>query len=662
MKMKKIVLTLISIISFNTLFSQEKDPVLLEIGNEKIPLSEFKAIYEKNNNNPSYAEKDLRDYMDLFIKFKLKVHEARELGLDTLPQLKKELAGYRKQLAQPYLNDKEVTDKLIKEAYERMKYEIRASHILVKVPQDALPKDTLAAYKKIMAARKRIIKGEPFEKVAKEVSEDEYVKQTGGDLGYFSALYMVYPFENAAYNTNVGEVSMPVRTQFGYHLVKVTDKRPSRGKIKVAHIMVRTKKDATEEELKRAEEKINEIYEKAINGEDFAELAKKKYSDDKGSAFRGGELPAFGTGRMVESFEEAAFALEKDGDISKPVRTPYGWHIIKRLEKYDLAPYDEMYNELKAKVERDSRSNKSREMFINKLKNEYKFKENKAALKPFYKIISAEELFSGKWNPEKAKRLNKVMFSLTANDNEKAEYTQQDFAQYIAKHQHPHKSKGSVVQEINNLYNKFVEEKILAFEDSRLEKKYPEFRLLMKEYEDGILLFDLTDKKVWSKAVKDTAGLRKFYMEHRENYKWPERVDASIYKCKDEKTAKVFVKLLKKAEKKNWSEEEVLNKVNENSALNVSVENGVFLKGENPVIDKAEWKENTKQIIKTDDGQIYVVKINKVIPPTYKTIEEARGLITSDYQNYLEEEWVKELKAKYPVKIHEEVLKSIIKQ
>ena len=259
MKMKKIVLTLISIISFNTLFSQEKDPVLLEIGNEKIPLSEFKAIYEKNNNNPSYAEKDLRDYMDLFIKFKLKVHEARELGLDTLPQLKKELAGYRKQLAQPYLNDKEVTDKLIKEAYERMKYEIRASHILVKVPQDALPKDTLAAYKKIMAARKRIIKGEPFEKVAKEVSEDEYVKQTGGDLGYFSALYMVYPFENAAYNTNVGEVSMPVRTQFGYHLVKVTDKRPSRGKIKVAHIMVRTKKDATEEELKRAEEKINEI-------------------------------------------------------------------------------------------------------------------------------------------------------------------------------------------------------------------------------------------------------------------------------------------------------------------------------------------------------------------------------------------------------------------
>ncbi len=659
--MKKIVLTLIAIISFGIGFSQEKDPVLLEIGNEKIHLSEFEAIYNKNNDNPSYSEKDLRDYLDLFIKFKLKVHEAKELGLDTLPQLKKELAGYRKQLAQPYLNDKEVTDNLIKEAYERMKYEVRASHILIKVQPNALPKDTLAAYKKIMAARKRIIKGEPFEKVAQEVSEDEYVKQTGGDLGYFSALYMVYPFENAAYNTKVGEVSMPVRTQFGYHLVKVTDKRPSRGKIKVAHIMVRTKKDATEEELKRAEEKIKELYEKAKNGEDFAELA-KKYSDDKGSAFRGGELPVFGSGRMVESFEEAAFALKNNGDISEPVKTPYGWHIIKRIEKYDLAPYDEMYNEIKSKVERDSRSNKSRAIFINKLKKEYNFKENKAALKPFFKLISADELFSGKWNPDEAKSLNKFMFGLYASDGQKAEYTQQDFARYIAKHQHPHKqNKGSVQKELTNLYNKFVEEKVLAFEDSRLEKKYPKFRLLMQEYQDGILLFDLTDKKVWSKAVKDTAGLRQFYMEHRENYKWPQRVDATLYKCKDEKTAKTLAKLLKKAVKKNRSEKEVLDKINENSTLNVQEEKGIFAKQDNPVIDLAEWKDNNIQIVESDN-QYYVVKINKVIPPTYKTIDEARGIITSDYQNYLEEEWVKELKQKYPVKLHEDVLQSIIKQ
>jgi peptidyl-prolyl cis-trans isomerase SurA len=261
-----------------------------------------------------------------------------------------------------------------------------------------------------------------------------------------------------------------------------------------------------------------------------------------------------------------------------------------------------------------------------------------------------------------AVNVNKVMFTLTANDNEKVEYTQQDFAQYIAKHQHPHKSKGSLTQEINNLYKNFVEEKVLAFEDSRLEKKYPEFRLLMKEYEDGILLFDLTDKKVWSKAVKDTAGLRKFYMEHRENYKWPERVDATLYKCKDEKTAKTLLKMLKKAAKKNWSEEDVLNKLNENSKLNVSSEQDIYAKGDNAVIDNSEWKENNIQIIKTDDEQVYVVKINKVLPQSYKTIDEARGIITSDYQNYLEEEWVKELKEKYPVKIHEEVFKSIIKQ
>ncbi|MDF1673588.1 MAG: peptidylprolyl isomerase, partial [Vicingaceae bacterium] len=531
--MKKLVsVLLLSAIAF-TINAQEKDPTLLTIGGKEVKLSEFNAIFNKNKTDKAVNEEAINEYLDLYIKFKLKVREAESLGYDTLPKFINELKGYRKQLAQPYLTDKEVTEGLIKEAYERLKQDVRASHILIRVDEEADPSDTLKAYNKIMTYRKRVLNGEAFDKVLADVISKINIDKTtkelgywdskngnvidGQDLGYFSAMHMVYPFETAAYTTKVGSVSAPVRSKFGYHIVYVMDKRPARGTIKTAHIMVKvdTKSPKSEETQKK---KIDELYEKLKAGDEFSSLA-NQYSDDKNSAKRGGELPEFNAGKMVPEYEDAAFALKNDGDYSAPFKSQYGWHIVKRLGLRELESFDVIYNTLKARISRDSRSNKSQESLMAKIKKENNFKENLKERNDFYKLISSDEFKKGEWTAEKAKKYNKVMFGLYAPDGEKKEYTQTDFALVLEKQRVKDASKDvNIKAVINRLYQKEVDKTALNFKDNRLSKTNKEFRLLMQEYRDGILLFDLTDEKVWSKAVKDSAGLESFYQTNKTNY------------------------------------------------------------------------------------------------------------------------------------------------
>jgi peptidyl-prolyl cis-trans isomerase SurA len=338
--MKKQLFAVIGLLlSFGTL-AQKQDPVLLEINGKPVTKSEFLQIYLKNNNDPKYDKVSLDEYMELFKKFKLKVAEAEALGYDTIPKLKKELDGYKKQLALPYLIDSAKNEALVREAYDRTKTEVRASHILIRMESNASPADTLAAYNKIMGLKKRIEKGEDFGFVARSKggSDDPSAITNGGDIGFFTAFQMVYPFEEKAYNTPVGSISEPFRTKFGYHILKVTDKRPARGTIKTSHIMVSVPKEASQEDAQNAEKKINELYDMLVNGSKFEDLA-SDHSDDPSTSNKGGILPPFGTGtttRMVPVFEDAAFALKNDGDISKPVRTEYGFHIIRRLEWKDV--------------------------------------------------------------------------------------------------------------------------------------------------------------------------------------------------------------------------------------------------------------------------------------------------------------------------------------
>jgi peptidyl-prolyl cis-trans isomerase SurA len=660
--MKNIVSVLLLTAFVLTVNAQEKDPVLLSIGGNDVKLSEFSAIFNKNNSKENVTEESIQEYLDLYVKFKLKVKEAEELGYDTLPKFIKELAGYRGQLALPYLTDKEVTDGLISEAYERMKLDVRAAHILVKVDENAKAADTLVAYKKAINIRKRILKGEDFSTIAKETSSDPSAQKNGGDLGYFSVLHMVYPFETAAYETKLGGISMPVRTKFGYHIIKVVDKRTARASIKVAHIMikndkkVKSTKDESKVSVDDAQLKIDEIYTKLIAGEDFAALA-KQFSDDKGSANRSGELPEFNTGKMVDNFENTAYALAKDGDYSEPIKTDFGWHIIKRLELKKIKSFDELKDELKAKVARDSRSNKSKKALLQKIKDQNGFVEHIKERNDFYKIVDKKEFLAGRWDPSNAEKYNELMFGFYVEDGDKYEYTQTDFATDFSRNKYTNRGdlEMSLETEINRFYAKLLSNKAIAFKDSRLSKTNSEFRLLMQEYRDGILLFDLTDEKVWSKAVKDSVGLNAFYEKNKSSYTWPQRVEATLYICSDAIIAKKVNKLLSKKSKKPFTNEDLLKMVNIDSQLSLKIEENKYAKGDNSEVDNATWEKGMRSNINKDKA-IVIVEVTDVIAPGVKQLSEIKGLITSDYQNYLEQEWVKALKAKYTVVVNKEVL------
>ena len=628
--------------------AQDQDYVI-EVNNKKISTHEFLQIYLKNNQKPKFDKQSIDEYLELYKKFKLKVLEAEFQGYDTLPKLKKELLGYRKSLSTPYLIDKQENIKVVEEAYKRLQKEVKASHILIRLDQNASPEDTMKAYAKIAAIRKRIENGEDFSKIAKEVSEDPSAVTNGGDLGYFTAFQMVFPFEEAAYNTNVGQLSTIVRTRFGYHILKIADQRSARGILKTAHIMIAVKRDGNNADIEAAKKKIDEIYTKLVGGEKFEELA-ANFSDDPGSSEKGGKLPEFGSGtttRMVPEFEDAAFLLNKDGEFSKPIQTDFGYHIIKRLELSPLASFETMKKELQSKVNRDDRSKKTQTALINKLKIEYNYSDNsKKGLKWFVKHIDSN-YFKGKWTASKLKK-NNVLFTLKGQN-----FTQKQFADYIISNYRVPKTDAKDL--INKQYNAWVSSEILKYEDTQLETKYPEFKALMQEYHDGVLLYEIMTDKVWNKANKDTIGLKNFYENHKANYQWKDRIDAMVYECLDKNIANQVIKMLKND---TITSKHIIEKLNEKSELNLKVKTNKYEINEISYLKGRTFKKGTNPSYEFG-GKYYVIKVNELIPAGPKLLIDAKGIITSDYQNYLEQEWLKELTMKYPFKINEKIIYSL---
>ncbi len=628
-----------------SIISAQKDPVILQIDDVTVTKSEFLQIYLKNNPNPKFDQASLDEYIELFKKFKLKVIEAEDLGYDTIPKLKKELEGYRKQLAQPYLVDNEKNEELVEEAYYRTLNDVRASHILVRLESNATPEDTLAAYNRIMALKARIEKGEDFEAVAKgkNGSDDPSVASNGGDLGYFNAFQMVYSFEDMAYNTAIGKISEPFRTRFGYHILKVTDLRPARGTMRAAHIMIAAKKTDPEEEIMNASKKINEIYEKLKNGESFESLA-KEFSDDPGSNQKGGELDAFGTGtskRMIPIFEETAFALASDGDFSAPIQTDYGFHIIKRIELKPVRPYEELKKELQIKVNRDDRAKKTQDSYVSKLKKAYKYKnQSKENLQWFYQNMDTT-YFNGTWNAESLTTDN-VLFKIDGKT-----FKQQQFAIYL-KNNYRNVKKADNITTVNEQYKNWEKETILNLEDSKLTSKYPDYKALLTEYHDGILLYEIMNDKVWQKAINDTNGLKSYFEANRSNYNWNERLDAVIYICSDNQIANQVYNMI---QNDTINSKHVLDVINKESALPLSVKTNKF------DISLTNYL-NGKNLIKGAnapyefEGKYYVVKVNEKLQPEQKEFSEAKGAITSDYQNYLEKEWINELYSKHRIVVN----------
>ncbi len=695
---------------------QAGSPTVLSVGGIPVTKAEFEAIYKKNNKEPQVTREALDEYMELFVNYKLKVREAQALGMDTISRFRTELEGYRKQLVKPYLIDRSLNDALVREAWERAQKEVRASHILVALQEGATPEDTLAAWKRINALRDRVLKGEDFAAVArgKGGSDDPSAASNGGDLGWFSVLQMVYPFENAAYNTPVGQVSQPVRTRFGYHIVRVDGMRPARGRMKAAHIMLRSTEADPEEKRRRVEDQVREIHRRIATGELTFEAAALRYSEDDGSSTRGGELPEFSTGKMIEEFEDAAFALPHDGAVSEPVLSRFGWHIIKRLSHTPPPNFDEAQSELKNRIARDSRAEITRTAFLRNLRKAYEVKEETKNLKGviarldttvFMKGVSihdtiarrdfqagpimhgglryerelmgmlhngrlisvrskqyeelphtmddtlvVRDLFPG-WKMDRSakalKALGKPLFSFRG-----LTYTQADLLTYIESGQRREPSM-PLKDYVERKYQAFVDEKLLAYEEEHLEEKHPELRMLLQEYHDGILLFELTDQKVWGKAVRDTVGLMEFFNAHRDRFMWPQRHEATIYTCANAQVARELRKQLAKGVRGA----ELAKRLNKDDVLALQIDAGTYSAEERPVL-----KDLDKTGLSADipvDGQVVVVDVVRILPPAPKELDEARGAVTAAYQDSLEKAWIEELRAKYPWEVNRDVLYSI---
>ena len=493
--MKNNILSICTLLVAMNVFSQN-EKTLVTINKEKTTITDFKRIYEKNLDAIDSEEaKDVTNNLALYINYKLKVEEAYLLKFDTLPSYKKEIASYKDQLAAPYLQDTTFITELVKEVYLRTKNEVKAKHILIRTLKDATPKDTLISFNKITTIRNRIINGENFEKVAVETSEDtsaqgnakKGVEGNKGNLGYFSAFNMVASFEDAAYKTKVGAVSMPFRSKFGYHILKVYNFRAAKGEIEAAHILISNS-------TKSSKAKINEVYKRLQNKETFAKLA-SEYSDDRGSKAKGGKLDKFGTGRMVKPFEIAAFSLENEGDFSKPFKTRFGWHIVKLLKKHPIRSFAEMKQELTAKIKRSSRMQMSETAVINKLKKQYSIVENEEAKD----ILNRKDIRT----ISKDSLQNNI---ISINDSN---IKQETFVEYLKNRRN---------KPIYVLFEMFKNQEILAYYKKNLANTEPEYANVLKEYEDGLLLFELMQQKIWNKSSKDTLGLKTYFSNNKEKY------------------------------------------------------------------------------------------------------------------------------------------------
>ncbi|MEN8227239.1 MAG: peptidylprolyl isomerase [Bacteroidota bacterium] len=649
--MKKSIL-LIALVVMGTcgLFSQD-GPVLLSIDNEQITLDEFERIYRKNNNEASLNRQSPEEYLELFINFKLKVKEAEALGMDTTTKFINELEGYRQQLAKPYLTDDETKEEMMREAYERAKLDINASHILIKLPANPTPEDTLAAYEKITEIRNRIVSGEEFETVARATSDDSSVKRNGGSLNYFTVFAMIYPFETVAYNTPVGELSMPFRTNYGYHILKIHDKRAARGQVKVAHIFVRTPEDMSEAQKKVAYEKSQMIYDSLQMGIDFGIMA-RNHSEDPNSARNGGEMPWFGTGRMIPEFEDACFAMEEKGDYTKPFMSFYGWHIIKLLDKKSIGTYEEMEPELQEKINRGDRGKQRTERYISKLKVEHGFSEYPGALEPVYASVDSTLMF-GSWDGGELEDDGTLLMQIGDQKS-----TVGDFTIYIKDNYNKVKSRDPH-SNVDMLYDQFTQDVVMQYEESKLPEKYPEFRFIYQEYHDGILLFDIMDQRVWTKAVADSSGLTAYHQEHRDEYMWQARSDAYVVTCGEEGNLTGLRKAYKKILKGKRDEAALNSAYCSNDTIPcITLTHLLVEQGENEQVDAMKGETGLGPV-EVSEGTSSFVILKKVRSPEPKELNEARGQITSDYQNYLEAEWIKKLKEKYPVEVDKSLLSRI---
>lgn len=650
----KSLLLILATATLSCLHAQtDDDPILFKVEDIEVSVSEFKYIYEKNNREGAdYTRESLDEYLDLYAKFKLKVKKARDLQIDTISSLNAELAGYRSQLAKSYLNDRQVIDKLTAELYERSQTDVRSRHILFKISKNASADQEQLILQQVYSTLEKIQNGETVEALAREISQDRSTQASGGDLGFISAPLPngFYEMENALFSLEPGEVSGPVRTPLGFHIIQVIETRPARGKVEISHILARIKKDGTNRQA--AESKINGIYANLQDGQNFEVLA-KSVSEDTRTAKRGGYIGKVGINEYDPVFEEIAFSLDSSGAYSEPFQTRVGWHIVKLIGKVELGSYEEEKRRIEATLYGDDRLDIARASMIAQIRNESGFKADTSALKAFVGTLDSD-FFTFRWvMPEVTGKL------ISFNDG--TEYDMQDFVKYLhsnAKIRMQSISEVTPEERAMEMFEVYSDNACLGYEEQHLDEKYPDFAALMREYEEGILLFEVTKQNVWDVATRDTAGLKAFHEQHAADYMWPERAQVVTYsmQTKDLKVTQKGFKTSGEYSPEDWAEEM------QKDAESASVETKLM---DRAGVEAAGWqfKPGWRSNLFTDpNGVSNFTRIARIEEPRQKELREVRGYVIADYQDYLEEKWVRELTDEYEVLVNEKLFESLIGQ
>ncbi|RLD18274.1 MAG: hypothetical protein DRI69_10610 [Bacteroidetes bacterium] len=634
--------------------AQKDDAVLFTVEDIEVSLLEFKYIYEKNNRDGAdYSEPSLTEYLDLYARFKLKVKLGKDLQMDTIRALQVELEGYRKQLAKSYLNDKEVTEKLTREAYERMQEDVHVSHILFRVGKKTSEEDEQMILGNAQRAYERIQAGESFETIAEELTEDKSTAQKGGDLGYLTAMLPngFYAMEGVIYVLEPGELSAPVRTPLGYHVIKVNDKRTARGQIEVSHILVRINEDKTN--VNAAKNKIMGIHHNLNDGREFEEMA-RSLSDDQRTAKRGGYIGKLSINMYDPVFEEAAYSIANPGDYSEPVETKIGWHIIKLLKKVKVGDFESEKRQLAARMSGDERMDIAKRAMIDSIKSESDYRIDSVLLDAFVHSLN-DDFHSFKWKIPTLPKGDIITF------NAGPAKTMDQFTDYVQSHARERmraQSSKAVRTTALELFASFSDDACLEYEEIHLVEKYPEFAALMREYEEGILLFEVTKMMVWDKASTDTTGLKEFFNDHRQNYIMAEHADVITYTVSNE-DQKVVLKSYRAA--LNHTPEEWLEEQNKKEITATFTRK--LMEQEEAEEAGWQWTSGWSSPLMTEPGQdAAFTRVVNIKPERPKELQETRGYVIADYQDYLEEKWVEELSKKYSVMVNEKLFNSLIRK
>jgi len=636
------------------IIAQTNDPVIMKVDGKDFKKSEFEYFYNKYNNDDVIDKRSLKEYIELFKNLKLKVAEAEFQGIDTTTAFLTELAGYRSAEAKPYLENMEINEDFIRKIYNRMNEMVEMSQIILLFPKvqngdlKLFPSDTVEIYNKAIQIKNRLLKGENFEKIAVEFSLETGVPKTDrpGYFGWFSGLMLNPQFEDIVFNTAVGKIGELFRSNYGYHIVKVHAKKENPGQVNAAHILINLPPNADNIQADESKKIINEIYDKLMKGADFSELA-KEHSNDPGSASNGGELGWFGIGSMVKEFQDVAFSLNEIGEISKPFKTQFGYHIVKLLGKKPVEPFDEKRKEIESKLNSGGYIIQLHQPAIENMKNEYGFEKDYSAYQLLFSkantVYPTDSMFFSAFdNPEI------TLFSIG-----KTKFSLNQFFSFVKQNSRSSYSLSSEL--LNDRLQWFEYMSLNETKDKLLEDKYPEFKNLIQEYRDGILMFEISNKEVWRKASEDTEGLTAYYEKNKKNYAW----DNPVYKgyivlAKDTKTKKQMQKEIARKDPE-VAVQFLLDNYIVGPVSYVKIEQGLFKKGDNPFVDEAAFKSGVAERPAEFQDFFLIGKILKG-PESYKDIQ---GPVVTDYQNFLEENWIKELNKKYKVTIYPEVFETI---